>query len=76
VPSKSYVLCNGETYFPDFIIKQNNDKFFVEIKGTRYKNRSYKIDLFRKTFKDKKIMMIDDISPFRENQTYQEGLNE
>lgn len=67
---KSYKIMNGkETYLPDFIIYQDCDKFFVEVKGTRYKNRLYKVDEFRKSYPNCKIIIIDDIKPFISKET-------
>lgn len=61
--SKTYKLSNGETYRPDFKILEKSS-FLVEIKGSRFKDRLYKVDLFRKEYSDIKIIVIRDISKY------------
>lgn len=78
MPGKSYKLFEGkETYLPDFIIYQDDTRFFVEIKGTRYQHRLYKVEQFRKEYPDNKISVIDDITPFiPQSSTYKKELEE
>jgi len=69
--AKTYKLSNGETYRPDFKILEN-DTFLVEIKGSRFKNRLYKIDLFKKQYKHINIIVITDISKYSKIGYYKE----
>lgn len=75
---KSFKILEGEeTYQPDFLIFQDEDKFFVEVKGSRYRNRLYKVDEFRKSYPKYKISIIDDINPFiPEKSNYNKELEE
>lgn len=64
----SYKLSNGEYYRPDFFIMDDNNnlKYIVEIKGF-YKNRMYKIELFKQNFPEIHIIIIDNISDYTNN---------
>jgi len=74
--SKTYKLSNGETYRPDFkIIEENNNYYLVEIKGSRFENRLYKVDLFREKYSHIKIIVIRDISKYS-NIGYKKELKE
>lgn len=71
---KTYKLSNGETYRPDFLIIEE-ENYLVEIKGSRFKNRLYKVDLFREKYKDIKIIIINDIKAYT-NIGYSKELKE
>lgn len=58
---KTYKLSNGESYRPDFFIVENDENYIVEIKGSKYYDRSYKIELFKQEYKNIKIVVIRDI---------------
>jgi hypothetical protein len=62
--SKTYLLSNGQTYRPDFKIYQENHFYLVEIKGSLYKHRLYKIKLFKKQYKNIEIIIIKDIKKY------------
>ena len=71
---KTYKLSNGETYRPDFLIIEK-ENYLVEIKGSRFNSRLYKIDLFREKYKDIKIIVINDIKAYT-NIGYSKELKE
>jgi hypothetical protein len=58
--TKQFKLKNGETYRPDFFV----DDYIVEIKGFN-KDKLYKVDMLRKEYKEK-IIVIEDIEPYTE----------
>ena len=64
--AKTYKLSNGETYRPDFKIIEKDNYYLVEIKGSRFKDRLYKVDLFKKEYSHIKIIVIKDISAYSE----------
>jgi len=73
--TNSYRISENETYNPDFYIYQDDECFFVEIKGTRYQHRLYKVEWFREQYPNYKIAVIDDITPFiPKGSTYKEQL--
>ena len=63
--TRCYKLSNGENYRPDFNIldKKGRLKQIVEIKGY-FKNRVYKVDLFKKDYPNIDIIIIDDITNY------------
>ena len=61
---KSYKLSNGETYRPDFKILDENNFYFVEVKGALYKERLYKVKMFREEYPEHKIIIIMDIKKY------------
>ena len=56
--SKSYKLSNGETYRPDFKILDEEDFYFVEVKGALYEDRLYKVKMFQKEYTETKIIVL------------------
>jgi len=72
---KSFKLSNGESYLPDFKIIQNNIEYIVEVKGSRFKLRLYKIKMLKKEY-NVNIIIIDDLNPYLLNTTYIKELNE
>jgi len=63
--TKGYKLSNSERYRPDFSIldEENNIKKIVEIKGY-FKNRLYKVDMFKKDYPNIEIIVIDDVTKY------------
>lgn len=61
----NYILKNGEYYRPDFTILNLDGtiKEIVEIKGY-YKNRLYKVDMFREEYPNISITVIDDLTKY------------
>jgi len=61
---KQYKLSSGENYRPDFFIFEYDKlKMIVEIKGY-YKNRTYKVDKFRKDYSDIPIIRISNMKSY------------
>lgn len=73
---KSYKLSDTESYLPDFEIFINDKWTIVELKGDRYKQRLYKVDMFNKKY-NQDVMVITDIKPYiLENRCYKQELEE
>lgn len=68
---------DAESYRPDFFILDENDNIskIVEIKGSPYKSRLYKVDVFKKLYPDIDIIIIYNIMLFSKS-TYVKELKE
>lgn len=75
VEAKNYKLKNGETYRPDFTLFNADGSIqkIVEVKGF-YKDRVYKVQMFRDEYPDITLEMVDDISPYCINSDYYKEL--
>ena len=65
--ANNYKLSNGESYRPDITILNPDGSIqkIIEIKGY-YKNRLYKVDMFRLEYPNILIEVVDDILPYSE----------